>query len=361
MSERAERAEKPQIMTNSEQRDLTFEPDAPAPAASGDQSVSRETDANPAALDVVVLAGGISHERDVSLRSGRRVADALAAAGHRVTLRDPDAGLLPYLTEHRPDVLFPALHGSSGEDGSLLDLLAALGVPTVGSPSASARRAWSKPVASSLVRDAGVAVPASVVLSHESFRELGAASVLRVVRTALPGDLVVKPASGGSAQGVTIVDAPDELPRAMVDAFTYAEVAVVEQRVFGTEVAVTVVDTGEGPAALPAVEIVPTTGVYSFQARYNAGETTFYAPARLDETVAAAVGDAAVLVHRTLGLRDLSRVDFIVDSDGRPWFLEANVVPGLTETSLVPLAIEASGQETSAVYDALVREAIARG
>jgi D-alanine-D-alanine ligase len=325
---------------------------------SGADDVSRET--RPSALDVVVLAGGISHERDVSLRSGRRVADALTATGHRVTLRDPDAGLLPYLTEHRPDVVFPALHGSSGEDGSLLDLLDALGVPTVGSAGAAARRAWSKPVASSLVADAGIAVPGSIVLSHESFRELGASSVLRVVRAALPGDLVVKPASGGSAQGVTIVDAPDELPRAMVDAFTYAEVAVVERRVFGVEVAVTVVDTGEGPTALPPVEIVPTHGVYSFQARYNAGETTFYAPARLDDAVAAAVAEAAVLAHRTLGLRDLSRVDFIVDEAGRPWFLEANVIPGLTETSLVPLAIEAAGREPADVYDALVQRAAAQ-
>ncbi|WP_308798043.1 D-alanine--D-alanine ligase family protein [Agromyces silvae] len=326
--------------------------------ASVAEAVSRETAAG--ALDVVVLAGGISHERDVSLRSGRRVVDALTKAGHRATLLDPDASLLPYLAEHRPDVLFPALHGSSGEDGSLADLLAGLRVPTVGSPGASARRAWSKPVASSLMRDAGLAVPDSIVLSHESFRELGASSVLRVVRAALPGDLVVKPASGGSAQGVTIVDAPDELPRAMVDAFTYAEVAVVERRVFGTEVAVAVVDTGEGPAALPPVEIVPTNGVYSFQARYNAGETTFFSPARLDADVAAAVADAAVQAHRTLGLRDLSRVDFIVDESGTPWFLEANVVPGLTETSLVPLAIEASGAEASAVYDALVRQAAAR-
>jgi D-alanine-D-alanine ligase len=349
-------------MTNSEQTDTLGHAAAGAVTEPADQSamsqpVSRET---AAALDVVVLAGGISHERDVSLRSGRRVADALADAGHRVTLRDPDASLLPYLAEHRPDVLFPALHGSSGEDGSLLDLLAALRVPAVGSSGASARRAWSKPVASSLVRDAGIAVPDSIVLSHESFRELGASSVLRVVRAALQGDLVVKPDSGGSAQGVTIVDAPDELPRAMVDAFTYAETAVVERRMFGTEVAVTVVDMGEGPTALPAVEIVPTDGVYSFQARYNAGETTFYAPARLDEAVSTAVSAAAVLAHRTLGLRDLSRVDFIVDDAGVPWFLEANVVPGLTETSLVPLAIEASGRAVADVYDALVRQAAAR-
>ncbi|MFD4421976.1 D-alanine--D-alanine ligase [Agromyces sp. NPDC058484] len=309
---------------------------------------------------VVVLAGGISHERDVSLRSGRRVADALTAAGHRVVLRDPDAGLLPFLAKERPDVVFPALHGSSGEDGSLLDLLQALGVPTVGSTGASARRAWSKPVASSLIADIGLAVPESIVLSHEAFRELGAASVLQVVHSALEGDLVVKPASGGSAQGVSIVVDSNDLPRAMVEAFTYADVAVVERRVVGTEIAVAVVDTGDGPRALTPVEIEPTDGVYSFQARYNAGETTFYAPSRRGEDVIESVKDAAVLAHRTLGLRDLSRVDFIVDDDGTPWFLEANVIPGLTETSLVPLAIEASGTDAPTIYGGLVSAAAAR-
>ena len=312
------------------------------------------------ALSVVVLAGGISHERDVSLRSGRRVADALIAAGHRVVLRDPDASLLPFLATERPDVVFPALHGSSGEDGSLLDLLAGLGIAVVGSTGAAARRAWSKPVASSLVGAAGLAVPESIVLSHESFRELGAASVLRVVRERLEGDLVVKPVSGGSAQGVSIVESPEGLPRAMVEAFTYADVAVVERRVFGTEIAITVVDTEDGPRALPAVEIEPTSGVYGFQARYNAGETTFYAPSRLDDAVIATASDAAIVAHRTLGLRDLSRVDFIVDREGRPWFLEANVLPGLTETSLVPLAIEASGSTTSVLYGELAQRAHAR-
>jgi D-alanine-D-alanine ligase len=312
------------------------------------------------ALYVVVLAGGISHERDVSLRSGRRVADALITAGHRVVLRDPDAGLLPFLAHDRPDVVFPALHGSSGEDGSLLDLLHALDVPSVGSTGAAARRAWSKPIASSLVAREGIAVPESIVLSHESFRELGAASVLRVVGSALEGDLVVKPVSGGSAQGVTIVQDPNDLPRAMVEAFTYADVAVVERRIMGTEIAVAVVDTGDGPRALTPVEIEPSAGVYSFQARYNAGETTFYAPSRLGDDVVGGVADAAVLAHRILGLRDLSRVDFIVDSAGTPWFLEANVIPGLTETSLVPLAIEASDTDAASVYSGLVRAAAAR-
>ena len=185
--------------------------------------------------------------------------------------------------------------------------------------------------------------------------------MLRVVRDALPGDLVVKPGSGGSAQGVTIVEAPADLPRAMVDAFTYADVAVVERRVVGTELAIAVVETDGAPRALTAVEIVPSAGVYSFQARYNAGETTFFSPCRLPEESVERATAAALAAHRTLGLRDISRVDLIVDDEGTPWFLEANVLPGLTETSLVPLAIEASDTDASTVYDGLVRTAARRG
>jgi len=313
---------------------------------------------NFSALDVVVLAGGISHEREVSLRSGRRLADALAGLGHRVTVIDPHSGLLPELMGHNPDVIWPTLHGATGEDGALLALIATTGIPHVGSRGEAAALAWSKPTAKELVRRAGYATPASIALSKETFRDLGATSVLERLLSALPSPLVVKPAQGGSAQGVTIVTAPSGLPRAMVDAYAYADVALAEARITGTEVAVTVVDKGDGPTALPAVEIVPVSGVYSFEARYNAGETLFYAPARMTPDVTAVVEETAVAIHSLLGLRHLSRIDLIVDDAGTPWFLEANALPGLTETSLVPQAIEASGQSLGAVYDALVRAAL---
>lgn len=312
------------------------------------------------ALDIVVLAGGISHERDVSLRSGRRVADALTGRGHRVSTLDPGAGLLAELAARRPDVIWPALHGATGEDGALRALLATTGIPYVGSAGAASALAWSKPTAKELVRRAGYATPDSISLSKETFRDLGAASVLEHVLSSLGLPVVVKPTKGGSAQGVTIVAAATALPRAMVDAFTYADVALVEAQVIGTELAVAVVDLGDCPVALPAVEIVPVNGVYSFEARYNAGETDFYTPARIEADVAERVRETAVAIHTLLGLRHLSRIDLIVDDTGTPWFLEANVLPGLTETSLVPQAIEASGQTLGAVYEALARDAIVR-
>jgi D-alanine-D-alanine ligase len=308
---------------------------------------------------VVVLAGGISHERDVSLRSGRRVADSLLEHGLEVELRDPDATLLAYLRDNRPDAVWPALHGASGEDGALRGLLEFLGVPFVGSSSSAARLAWDKPTAKIIVERAGVATPRSITLGRDAFRELGADAIFAAIDDELTVPLVVKPAQGGSAQGVTIVTEREAMPRAMVEAYTYWDVALVEQQITGTEIAVGVIDTGDGPVALPAVEIEPLSGVYSFEARYNAGETRFYTPARLSDEVAAAAAEAAVNAHIALGMRHLSRVDLIVDGAGTPWFLEANVLPGLTETSLLPQALEAAGHDLGWIYTRLAEAALA--
>ncbi|MFT2753101.1 D-alanine--D-alanine ligase family protein [Clavibacter sp. Sh2088] len=310
-------------------------------------------------LSVVVLAGGISHERDVSLRSGRRVADALRGVGVTSSLRDPDATLLDFLRDTPPAVVWPVLHGASGEDGALLGLLELAGVPYVGSSARSARLAWDKPTAKALAESAGIRTPRSVTLPKDTFRELGAAAVLRLVTEAMPAPYAVKPARGGSAQGVTIVRDADALPRAMVDAYTYGDVALIEQLVEGTEVAIGVLDTGDGPAALPATEIAPTSGVYGYEARYNAGLTRFYTPARITAAAASAAAEAAVGIHRALGIGQVSRVDIIIDADGEPWFLEVNVIPGLTETSLLPQGLAAAGIEVGELYRRLAEAALA--
>lgn len=307
---------------------------------------------------VVVLAGGISHERDISLRSGRRVADSLAEHGIEVELRDPDASLIDYLVKSRPDVVWPALHGASGEDGSLRGLLEFLNVPFVGSRSDESRLAWDKPTAKMMIERAGLNTPHSITLTREAFRELGAASVLRTISAELPIPVVVKPTQGGSAQGVTIVEDEADLPKAMVHAYTYCDAAIVEQKITGTEIAVGIIDTGDGPVALPAVEIEPISGTYGFEARYNAGETNFYTPARIPAEAAARAAEEALGAHRALGLRHISRIDMIVDGAGTPWFLEASTMPGLTETSLFPLALEAAGHDVGWVYSALAESAI---
>ncbi|WP_403021834.1 D-alanine--D-alanine ligase [Salinibacterium sp. GXW1014] len=307
---------------------------------------------------VLILAGGISHERDVSLRSGRRIADSLRSQGVTVELRDPDATLFAHLESGQPDVVWPALHGAGGEDGSLRGLLDFVGVPFVGSRADASRMAWDKPTAKALVSRANVPTPRSIALSRDTFRDLGAVNVLDRISAELSGPVVVKPAQGGSAQGVTIVDEPGDLATAMVHAYRYGDVALVEQKIVGTEISVCVIDTGDGPVAVPPVEIEPISGFYSFEARYNAGETRFYTPARISDEVAARASEAAITAHETLRLRHISRMDFMVDGAGTPFFLEASVMPGLTETSLFPRALEVAGHDVGWAYLALCQAAL---
>jgi len=311
-------------------------------------------------MTIAVLSGGISHEREISLRTGRRVSDALSERGHTVVVLDPDADLFARLDKIAPDVVWPALHGSSGEDGALLGLLAAHGLTYVGPTPSSARLAWSKPAAKTLVGRAGVQTAESLTVTREAFRELGAANVLRLIARQLGTQVVVKPAQGGSAQGVTVVADAEALPRAMVDAFTYHDVAVVEKFIPGTEVSATVIDLGSGPQVLPLVEIVPLDGTYSFEARYTAGETNFFVPARVSDEASRVAADAALRAYTSLGLGSLARIDLIIDESGSPFFLEANTLPGLTETSSAPLAIDAEGLSVGEVYETLCRRAIAR-
>lgn len=294
-------------------------------------------------LRVVVLAGGLSYERDVSLRSGRRVADALRAVGVEATVLDVDPALLPALDQLKPDAVLPVLHGAVGEDGAVRGALDMLDLAYVGSAPAACRVAFDKPTAKDVVAAAGIMVPAGVALPHSTFRELGAVALLGRLVEKLGLPLMVKPARGGSALGCMAVRTASELPDALVAAYSYGETVLVEQFVVGTEVAVSVIDVGDGPVALPPVEIVPLSGVYDYAARYTAGETEFFCPARLDEKTTAAVQEAALTVHRALGLAQLSRADLVVDDEGMVWFLEANVAPGMTETSLLPLSVDAAG------------------
>jgi D-alanine-D-alanine ligase len=313
-------------------------------------------------MQVLVLAGGLSAERDVSLRSGRRVAEALRTArpDWQVIERDVDASLLAELAADAPDCVVPLLHGSAGEDGAVRDVLECLDLPYVGSRAAASRLAFDKPVAKTLVRRAGVATPEAVALPHATFRELGAPGVMAALERGIGLPLVVKPARGGSALGVSVVRSTAELPAAMVGAFAYGDVAMLERFVDGTEVAVGVVETPDGAVALPAVEIAADGGFYDYAARYTAGTTEFHVPARLDDAVAKAAAEAALTAHETLGLRDWSRSDLIIDAEGTPCFLEVNVAPGMTETSLVPQALAAAGIDMGAQMADLVERATAR-
>jgi D-alanine-D-alanine ligase len=317
---------------------------------------------NPDLHRVVVLAGGLSHERDVSLRSGRRVAEAMIDHGLDVTLRDVDAELMEWVRREKPDCVIPLLHGEAGEDGALREVLELGQVAYVGSAPAAARVAFDKPIAKAVVTSVGIRTPDSVTLPADTFREVGAAAVMEALVARLGLPLFVKPAKGGSALGCARVDQVSDLPNAMVGCFSYGPVALVEQCVDGVEVSVPVVETGPAyaPKALPAVAIRPDGGVYDYTARYTAGATEFVVPAELDQAAAEECARVAELAHVRLGLRDLSRSDLIVDGDGVAWFLEVNVAPGMTETSLVPLSVQAAGLDLGAVFADLAARAAAR-
>jgi D-alanine-D-alanine ligase len=215
-------------------------------------------------------------------------------------------------------------------------------------------------VAKTLVAAAGIATPRGATLPAETFRELGAAAVMQGLVAAMGLPLLVKPAKGGSALGCSVVRDAAALPAAMVNTFAYGDTALIETFVEGAEVAVPVVDTGDGPRALPVVSITPDGGIYDYTARYTAGATEFEVPARLEDSVAEACARVAVTAHEVLGLRDLSRSDLIIDAEGQVWFLEVNVAPGLTETSTVPLSVQAAGLDLGDLMTQLVQAAIRR-
>jgi len=309
------------------------------------------------ALRVLVLAGGISHERDVSMKSGRRVADALTDAGAEVEVREPDSDLIGHLMASRPDVVWSTLHGSVGEDGTIQSLLQLARIPFVGSDGSAAKLAWHKPTAKTILHRHGVQTPESITLPRSTFRELNAEAVLAMVGTQLGFPLIVKPAESGSAQGVTKVENGAHFAKAMVDAYVYCDEVLIEKFIEGTELAVSVVDLGFGPRALPPVEVEPEGGSFGYSERYTPGETNYYVPARLSPGVIERAVEVALTAHNALRLRHISRVDLIVDESGTPWFLEANVTPGMTETSLFPQAITADGSELSESYLSIAQAA----
>jgi D-alanine-D-alanine ligase len=236
-----------------------------------------------------------------------------------------------------------------------------MGVAFVGSVGSACRVAFDKSIATTIVGAAGIRTPTQVALPYEIFKELGAPVLVKALGDQIGFPMMIKPSRCGSALGCSKVTRAEELPAAMVGAYAYGSVAVIEEFIAGTEVTVAVVDRGNGPIALPAVEIRPESGVYDYAARYTAGATRFLCPAEVADDVANACAHVALRVHGVLGLRDVSRTDIIVTPEGEPVFLEVNVAPGMTETSAVPLAIETAGWSLGKMCADLVHVAAVRG
>ncbi len=311
------------------------------------------------ARSVAVLKGGRSLERAVSLRSGAHVQEALLRLGHEVRGIDAGPQLVADLDATRPDAAFIAVHGRDGEDGTIQQILDALGIAYTGSGPAACMRSTNKVLAKHLMREAGIPTPAFHAFPETSIRELGAGAAMGSVEEHLGFPMVVKPASGGSALGVKFARASAELPGALVGAFSYDRTVLIERYVKGRDLAVSVID-GEGaqepPQALPIVEAVPREEeFYDYESRYEIGMTTFVCPAELPAETTARAQELALRVYELLGCRGVARVDLMLDGDGDLWVLETNVIPGMTETSLLPQAADAAGID----FDELVRRVLA--
>ncbi|HEY2651418.1 MAG TPA: D-alanine--D-alanine ligase [Solirubrobacteraceae bacterium] len=315
-------------------------------------------------MHVAVLKGGRSLERQVSLRSASRVQDALERLGHQVTPVDVGSDLVDRLIATQPELAFVALHGRDGEDGTVQELLEALGIPYTGSGVSACIRAADKVLAKHAMRDRGIPTPDFYSFSETAFEALGAAQALPAIEDRLQFPIVVKPATQGSALGIKFARTAADVPQALVAALSYDRKVLLERYVAGRDLAVSVVEEGgaDGPSPrpLPVVEAVPQQeDFYDFEARYEIGRTRFVCPAELDEPIAQRTSELALAVYELLGCRGFARVDLMLDSaDGELFVLEADPIPGLTETSLLPQAADAAGIGFDALIDRIVAAAL---
>jgi D-alanine-D-alanine ligase len=315
---------------------------------------------------VAVLQGGGSLERTVSLRSGARAQSALRALGHEVSAIDVGPELVAELLACGAEVAFVALHGSDGEDGTVQALLEAIGLPYTGSGPAACMRCTDKALAKYTLQEAGIPTPAFAAFKESAIKDLGVAAALGIVERDIGFPMVVKPASQGSALGVKFARSSEALPGAIVGALSYDRKVVLERYVDGRDLAVSVLDAGGGvsrsPIALPVVEAIPREEeFYNYESRYEIGMTTFVCPAELPAETTARAQDLALKVYELLGCHGMARVDLMLERDsGELWLLEANVVPGLTETSLLPLAADAAGIGFEALIERILESAYTR-
>ena len=306
---------------------------------------------------VAVLKGGRSLERQVSLRSGARVEDALQRLGHEVVPIDAGTDLIRRLREADPEVAFVAMHGRDGEDGTVQELLEILDIPYTGSGVLACVRAMDKVLAKHLMLENGIPTPAFFAFNETAFRDLGAADALHAIEDRLDFPIVVKPAGQGSALGIKFARTAADVPGALVAAFSYDDKVLLERHVAGRDLAVSILD-GE---ALPVVEAVPQgEDFYDFESRYDIGRTSFVCPADLPDGVTERAHGLALHTHGLLGCYGFARVDLMLDADGDLYVLEVNPTPGLTETSLLPQAAEADGIGFDGLVERILQLAVVR-
>ncbi len=347
-------------------------------------------------LKVAVLMGGRSAEREVSLSTGRQVLQALdparydaipvdtahigmtaladsgtrqlgstgsqsgSALGQDALTQTPapsaPVGDPPLVGRNRPDVAIICLHGRYGEDGTIQGMLELLGIPYTGSGVLASALAMDKVMSKKIFQVEGIPTPPSTTIRGRADAE-AFLSALRQGRSAVSCPAVVKPSNQGSTIGITIVERPEEMATALDLALQYDTEVLVEQYVSGMEITAPVLGN-DSLECLPLVEIVPSSGVYDYEAKYTPGATEEIVPARLSDELTTLSQEIAVRAHRALGCRGFSRTDLIVDANGQPWVLEVNTIPGMTPTSLLPNSAAAAGIPFPELLDRMVELAL---
>ena len=298
------------------------------------------------AAPAIVAMGGRSLEREISLRSGHRVERALRSLGYEVQAFDVECDFVERVLAAQPRFVFVAMHGRGGEDGTLQDLLQTLAVPYTGSDPLASALCMDKVLFKRMLRLHGIPTPAFHSFNETAFRELGGARTFPKLLQELELPVVVKPVAQGSAIGIKFVGSAEQLPSAILGAFGYGDRVLVEERVVGRELAVTVLDNSDptaGPRALPIVELFTPESFYSYEAHYTIGQLRMEVPADLSAEVRERVERAALDRYSRMGCRDFARVDLILDENEVPQVLEINTIPGLTETGITTAAAEAAG------------------
>lgn len=308
-------------------------------------------------MRVAVLFGGMSAEREVSLSSGREIANALLLMGYEVQSFDVTGALFAQLADFGPDVVFIGLHGRMGEDGTIQGALEVLGYPYVGSGVLASALAMDKSMTKRVLSGAGIALAKDVTVSRTRLQEARERTVQLAEEVGWP--LIIKPNQEGSTIGLTLAHDPEEAMAGLTQAFSYDTQVLVEQYVTGTEVTAVVVGDNESPEVLEVIEIIPQAELYDFDSKYKQGGSQHIMPARLSAQAMRMVKDYAARAYQTLGCRDYARVDFIVAVAG-PVLLEVNTLPGMTPTSLVPDAARARGVSFGQFLDQLVQKAFQR-
>jgi D-alanine-D-alanine ligase len=312
---------------------------------------------NALAGKIGVLLGGRSAEREVSLRTGGAIYTALVNKGYDAVKIDVAEDFIERLRMEKIALAFLALHGPYGEDGTIQGLLEMLGIPYTGSGVLASALCMNKIATKKILVCEGLPTPNFAVVSVNKMKPLGADGIVRGILQQIPLPLVVKAPTQGSTIGIYFVRDEQQIVPALNEAFNYGKEALVEKMMDGMEVTASVLGN-DSPVALPLIEIVSATGVYDYKAKYTVGLSDHIIPPRIPADVQDTIKELAIRTFVALGCRGLARVDFIITGSGSPYILEANTIPGMTETSLFPDAARAAGIEFEDLAEMLVNLAL---